>query len=246
MEISAILDSMSKPIIGIVGRPTKEENKFNISVREEYRQALIKLGGISILILPPQNLNYYTTRVSEVPSLTEEEQRVLEKELNLCDGILLPGGSKMSEYDNFIIGYCIKYNKPILGICLGMQEMANFSKNTKEQKDFILEKNNELGINHCNEDDYYVHSVTIDKISKLYSILKEESFKVNSLHNYHVTKSRLYDVVGYSEDGLIEAIEYKDNTFNIGLQWHPERLLEDKLEYKIFEEFIKSCIAKKY
>ena len=235
---------MYKPIIGIAGRPTKEiDNKFNISTREEYRQAIIKMNAVPIAILPPQNINYYTTRVSETPLLTNKEKETLRQELDLCDGIILPGGFKMSKSDNYIIEYCMKNDKPILGICLGMQEMANF--NISKDEEYILEKNNEKGINHCREEEYYVHSIKLEKDSKLYNILKEETFRVNSLHNYHIKNSKFYDVVGYSEDGLIEAIEYKKNTFNIGIQWHPERLLEDKIQYKLLEQFIKSCIAKK-
>jgi gamma-glutamyl-gamma-aminobutyrate hydrolase PuuD len=30
-------------------------------------------------------------------------------------------------------------------------------------------------------------------------------------------------VVAKSADGIIEAVEYQDNLFALGLQWHPER-----------------------
>ena len=232
---------MYKPLIGILSRPTKEEDKLNVSVREEYRKAIIKLGGNPICILPPQELDYYTTRVSEISELTKEEKEMLKEELDLCDGIILPGGFKISECDNYAIEYCIKNNKPILGICLGMQEMANYPF---KKDNFKVEKN-ETKINHSNEEEKYIHKVIIDKNSKLYEVLKEETFQVNSLHNYHAINTKDYSIIGYSEDGLIEAIEYKENDFNIGVQWHPERLLDDKIQYKIFEEFIKSCIAKK-
>lgn len=48
---------------------------------------------------------------------------------------------------------------------------------------------------------------------------------------------------GYSEDGIIEAIERKDKKFAVGVQFHPEMIINDSQEAKkIFEEFIKSCI----
>ena len=49
-----------------------------------------------------------------------------------------------------------------------------------------------------------------------------------------------FDIVGISEDGIIEAIEYKNNRFALGVQWHPESIYEDSCEAKrIFDEFIK-------
>lgn len=45
--------------------------------------------------------------------------------------------------------------------------------------------------------------------------------------------------VAYSEDGIIEAIEDKTKKFFIGVQWHPETLINDKSSNKLFDEFIK-------
>ena len=237
---------MSKPIIGIVGRCEQDDRgKFHISTREEYRQALIKMNANPICILPPQDVTYYSTRISQTPPLTEAEKEMLQAQIKLCDGIILPGGFKTSEYDRYIISYCTEHDIPILGICMGMQEMANLGRTDEEGRPyFLVERNNEDGINHCEDDKKYVHKVKIRKDSKLYNILKEEEFMVNSFHNFHITESLDYDIVGYSEDGLIEAIEHKENKFNIGVQWHPERLVDDKIQERLLKAFIKSVGGK--
>lgn len=47
---------------------------------------------------------------------------------------------------------------------------------------------------------------------------------------------------GYSEDGIIEAIELKKNKFAIGVQWHPEMILDESIEAKkLFNRFIDVC-----
>ena len=234
---------MFKPIIGIVGRCSKNHNDgYSIEVLEFYRRALIKENGNPILILPPQDTNYYQQKVSELASLTEEEKEMLKQQLDLCDGILLPGGFKTFQYDNFIIDYCIKKDKPILGICLGMQIMANYGTKSKiGLPNFITEKNIENELTHFNNEKKYIHKVTISKNSKLYNILNTETFAVNSLHSYHVADSPIYSIVGYSEDKVIEAVEYPENRFNIGVQWHPERLIDDNVQHKLLSSFIKSC-----
>ena len=233
---------MSRPIIGIVGRCHNHDGVNSIEVLEFYRIATISMGATPILILPPQNTEYYTQKVSELLPLTQEEKSMLDQELDLCDGILLPGGFKTFEFDRYIVEHCIKKDKPLLGVCLGMQIMANYGNIVENgMPDFISEKNNPEGIKHLQENKKYAHKVKILKESKLYSILRKEEIEVNSLHNYHVKKSPIYDIVAYSEDGLIEAVEYPKNKFNIGIQWHPERLMDDKIQNKLFKTFIKSC-----
>ena len=86
------------------------------------------------------------------------------------------------------------------------------------------------------------HKVRIDKDSKLYKILGKEEFEVNSFHTRHATKNHIYKVVGYSDDGLIEAIEYPNDTFNIGVQWHPEISYSfDENSKKIIDSFVEAA-----
>ena len=49
-------------------------------------------------------------------------------------------------------------------------------------------------------------------------------------------------IVGISNDGIIEAIEDKNKRFFIGVQWHPESMIEyDSIQNKIFKKFINAC-----
>ncbi len=213
-----------KPIIGIVGRPGFNK-KTTIEVLDSYRIAIIKSGGIPILILPTQTVEYYDNK--DIKVLTLEEKDSLKKQIDLVDGILLQGGSIAYEYDRYICE--IAQNKPILGICMGMQVMCNYDNDNKNIK---IE-------NHQSEDDY-VHEVTIVKNSYLYSILKEEKINTNSKHNYKVLNSGSYKVAGICGD-VIEAVE-KRTSFNIGVQWHPEKNYDnDIISQRLFKEFIYRC-----
>lgn len=194
------------PIIGIVYR-----SEFNYyKVNQDYVEKINKYGGIPILILPTKNI---------------------DKILSICNGILMPGGDEINEYDKYICDYANKKQIPLFGICLGMQIMDIYNNNS----DVILINSN---IDHHQKDKEYVHSVTINKNSKLYEIIGEETFLVNSNHNYQITNNNEYKVVGISNDNIIEAIE-KDGVFNIGVEWHPERL-NDSISEKLFKAFIES------
>ena len=66
---------------------------------------------------------------------------------------------------------------------------------------------------------------------------------VNSFHTKHVLANNVYETTVLSEDGLIEGIEYPSDTFNIGVQWHPEISYEfDDSSKKIIEAFISASL----
>ena len=221
-----------KPIIGIVGIDDYSiKQKSTICVFDNYRKAIIKYGGIPIVILPPLLIDYYKTRPKDTNKFNNEDKEILIRQINLCNGIIIPGGSKRFEHHIFICDYCNKKKIPLLGICMGMQTMCNYDNNNQN----IV---NENKFKKKKKD--YKHLVNIEKDSKLYNILKEDKILVNSFHDYKVCNSGDYDIVGTCDD-VIEAIEKKEDLFNIGLQWHPEKNYDKDLNSKkIFTNFIEA------
>lgn len=218
-----------RSIIGIVGRLYSGES--NIICVEEIRIAVTKFDGIPILILPvdKEDLSYKNL-------YSEEEIKDLESVLSLCDGFILPGGDTWYSLDEVVIDYAIRRDKPLLAICLGMQALSKVLSGKKRMGYDNTIKNNTV-INHLEPNKTYVHSVIIDKNSKLYSILGEEKVTVNSRHSYHVPELDNTLICARSSDGLIEGVELKDKKFIIGVQWHPESNLEDKHSKKLFKSF---------
>jgi putative glutamine amidotransferase len=85
----------------------------------------------------------------------------------------------------------------------------------------------------------YKHKIKINKNSLLYKIIRKEEIITNSIHSGKLIETGEYDIAAVSEDGLTEAIEYKNKKFNLGIQWHPELMYKfDKDQEKIFQYFI--------
>ena len=82
---------MKKIIIGIVSRPIHSNSDRNmLGVYETYLRSVIKAGGIPLIISPTANIEY--EKYNKHVELTDSELENLEYVLNLCDGIIMPGG----------------------------------------------------------------------------------------------------------------------------------------------------------
>ena len=147
--------------------------------------------------------------------------------VQLCDGIVLTGGDYFVDNDFLLVQYLYKQDIPTLGICLGMQAMALSFGGYGEIK---------VGNNHYLKE----HAIVIKKNSLLYSILGVEQSVVNSRHKTGVQNTNLV-VSARAFDGVIEAVEDKKKKFFLGLEWHPESLVNKKSDL-IFETFIKSLM----
>lgn len=150
---------------------------------------------------------------------------------DICDGVIFPGGLHVREEDIECMKYLHKIDKPTLGLCLGIQIMGE-TFNGKTRENFVEENHNIM-----NE---YVHNVEIDTNSKLYEILGKTKIRVNSRHK-HALESTDLKISARSEDGIIEAIEDSSKKFFIGVQWHPETIIEDEYSTKLFDYFISKC-----
>lgn len=194
--------------IGIIIREQKKNNLDYLGVKKDLFDTLKKFNVCTIGI--PITNNF----------------KELIQAVNLCDGIILSGGSKVLENDIKLVKYLYEQNIPTLGICLGMQTMC-FAYNNKQ----------EIKVqNHCSLEEY-VHFINIQKNTLLYKIIGTERIKVNSRHNYAINITN-FKINAISDDSIIEGIEDDTKKFFLGLEWHPESL-EDENSYKIFNYFIK-------
>lgn len=230
-----------RPVIGVPLRYNHlPDGRPVLYLGEKVRRTLQKAKAEVFTLTPVQDLDYADTKGNEFPELSEEEKQIINKNLDRCDGLLLPGGNKFTPYDRYILEYAIEKKIPTLGICLSMQMMSCYN-------DCVQMVKNETDINHNQENDNeFSHLVKISKDSKLFQIIGKEEIRVNSFHNYHVTENAIYNISAISEDGLIEALEYPASFFNIGIQWHPEISYDfDDDSKKIIDYFIDEAVKNK-
>ena len=230
-----------EPIIGILTRyDVNQKGRCLNYVFDSTRTAILKMGGNPLLLCPMQNMEYYDTKYEDYVLPTKEEKKLATYWLDMCDGLFIPGGSKISPYDYFILEEALKRKIPILGVCLGMQLLANYKVDNFFLKDVDDNIHNTSWVKEM--EDKPVHDVIINKDSILYNIISKDKISVNSFHSKEVAKNNKFKITALAEDGVIEGIELKDYPFCMGVQWHPELMLDTDINsLKIFKYFIEEA-----
>ena len=187
--------------------------------------------------------------------LSDPEQAV--QDALTCDGLLLPGGGDMDPkfYGQARIPACGEPNllrdaaeplllraflaadKPVLGICRGIQVMNAVLGGDLYQDIKPFE--------HLPHNGHWakVHTVTVRRGTLLSRILGQDTVLVNSQHHQAVDRvAPGFTLAALSEDGIVEAIEKPDARFCLGVQWHPEWLSDaDPAMQSLFDAFVNAC-----
>lgn len=140
------------------------------------------------------------------------------------EGLEYPEDSYEDELDFKLIELFEKNNKPILGICSGLQSLNIYYGGSLKQH---IDK-------HTSKEELVRHAIDIEENSFVHSLYGNKT-EVNSIHHQAIKKvGEGFKVTAVSEDGIIEAIE-KGNL--IGVQWHPEV----DFEVDTFKKFLSLC-----
>jgi putative glutamine amidotransferase len=93
---------------------------------------------------------------------------------------------------------------------------------------------------------HLAHNINMRSESRLHQILGKERAIVNSMH--HQAVKRLADNLiasATAPDGIIEGVEGANGQYIIGVQWHPEELVEtDPLMQRLFHSFVEATVSK--
>jgi len=224
----------NRPRIGIPWRTSLEEVGEDLPKIRNYMDAVEHAGGEPVLL-----------------SLAHPES--LEGQLAGLQGFVLPGSPadvNPREYgavnrgksepadlprentDRAILGHAFAEQKPVLAICYGCQLLNVYLGGT-----LIQDLKSETGatLAHRKKDltpeplDDPRHEVKFVAPSQLATMAAGTEAVVNSSHHQAIEMpGRQLRITGEASDGTVESVEWTgDANWVIGVQWHPERSVED-------------------
>lgn len=233
-----------RPLIGVT--PWYDYEKEMPFVRKGYFEGIMEAGGLPVL-LP------YTTN-----------PEILGQALDRCDGLLLTGGPDVDPalygeknlacngfisperdaLEIFLTNRALAENRPILGICRGMQVMNVAGGGTLYQ-DIGSQLGHPEKLKHSQEAPKWfpTHEITLEKGSRVRSWFDAGVARVNSFHHQAVKASaKGYSSTAHAPDGVAEAMEHDSHPFAVGVQWHPELMWQmDSTVLRMFRDFVRAC-----
>ena len=181
----------------------------------------------------------------------------VEQLLGAVDGLVLTGGGdvdpqiygenslpsmgsidpKRDHFELEITRRALEAGKPVLAICRGHQVLnvaagGTLIQDTTSQVPEAIKHRQSAPI-------YYPsHTVRVKEGSRLHGIFGKGELGVNTSHHQAVKDlGEGLVATAWAPDGVIEAMELPGDVFVLGVQWHPERMIDGEM-LKIFQAFI--------
>jgi putative glutamine amidotransferase len=236
-----------RPLIGLTTyrKVSRDSGVPLYGLMRSYVQAVLAAGGIPLLI--PLGLD------------NDDLSTVLRR----VDGLILPGGGDIDpanyrgsandllrgidqDRDRVEIDLAQKAvltGKPFLAICRGHQ-VLNVALGGTMWEDLDTQMPG-----HIRHDYYGVgartdrpHVVHVRPGSRLAGILDTNEIPVNSLHHQGLRDLAPQLIVSATApDGLVEGVEIEGHPFAVGVQWHPENLVEiDPAMHNLFVSLVEA------
>ncbi|USD67887.1 gamma-glutamyl-gamma-aminobutyrate hydrolase family protein [Vibrio sp. SCSIO 43136] len=219
-----------KPIIGVTTVTHKYERGTLTKVNTNFANAITKGGGVPL----------------HIPILkTREQARDI---LSAVDALVISGGDESvhpmfygqpyskhhvccyperDEWEILLVREAAEMGVPMMGICRGMQLL-----NVAFGGDLVSNLHNEIdGVNgHWGGNidmSFAVHTLKLEKDSIMQEVFGQENIMVNSFHNQVVKNfGEGFKPTAWAEDGLVEAFENVNHNYTVGVQWHPEAMVD--------------------
>jgi putative glutamine amidotransferase len=233
-----------RPLIGLTldSEESGGYSKFPwYAVRRNYMEAVAQAGGVPVAL-------------PHIAALTDDY-------LDVVDGLIITGGAfdvDPALYGNAVVHDTISLKRartaaelallrgalardmPVLGICGGQQLLAVALGGSLIQHipDAVAHA---LAHEQPNPRDQPGHAVKVLADTRLAHITGTMTMQVNSSHHQAVAALAPGCVINaMAPDGIIEGFEVAGKKFCIGVQWHPEFLI-DRGDARLFAAFIEAC-----
>jgi putative glutamine amidotransferase len=232
--------------LGGVVRPWDGADRTGLNVA--YVRSVIAAGGVPLMLSPLMGPSYAARALDGV------------------DGLILTGGEDMDpawynaersplcnppsrERDLFelaLFAIARQRELPILGICRGIQ-VINVALGGSLYQDLPSERPGVVDHNRAGSRTDRSHAVRLEPESLAAAALGSGPISVNSFHHQAIRDlAPALIATGWSEDGLIEAVESGEGQpWMLAVQWHPEEMYAetDAPDHGLFKALIERAAA---
>lgn len=225
--------------------PLWDEKRDSLWMLPGYLDGLGQAGGIPVIF----------------PFTSDEEE--LDRLMSLCDGFLFTGGDDVSpdiygeepmtdlleccrkrdDMELIVLRKAVESDKPVLGICRGLQ-FINAALGGTLYQDLPTQRPSDVEHHQTGDYDVPTHDVALVPDSPLCRYLGKTDMRVNTYHHQGIKDlADGLSVMGTAPDGLTEAFYRPASRFLWAVQWHPEFMFRtDADSREIFRAFVESMM----
>jgi putative glutamine amidotransferase len=235
---------MRRPLIGLTcTRLSSLPARQVAETTQAYVHAVESSGGLPLLIpfpLQPEAIQVAFDRVDGLLLTGGEDIAPERYGMQPGQGASSPDPER-DAVELALASMAAQHGKPVLGICRGFQAI-NVALGGTLVRDLPTERPGE--VEHNQPDLPFgatAHDVHLSGDGLLQKLGLQGEMAVNSSHHQGILDlAPGVSAIGRAPDGLIEAMELPGHPFFIGVQWHPERLLERPESRALFLGLIRS------
>lgn len=246
---------MARPVIGITTQTLHSIDGIpgdlpaSWVMNQRYFHAVTAVGGVPWMV-----------------PLLDDDLATLREIFHRLDGVLIPGGVDMDPatfgerphprlgridpardtVEVTLARWSIEAGKPLLGLCRGIQ-VLNVAMGGSLYQDVEAERPGSIKHDYFPtagfERDHLAHEVAVAEGSRLAQAVGTGRVAVNSMHHQGIrTLAPGLVPTAVAPDGLVEAVESANGQFLVGVQWHPEALMDrHPAMHRLFESFIRAA-----
>jgi putative glutamine amidotransferase len=243
---------MPRPVIGIATQ-TQEAVPGELPpcwiMGQRYVQALVAAGAVPWLIplIPddPESLREIYSRLDGLfltGGVDVNPDCYGEKRTDSCGRIDPPRDAVEIQ----LVRWARADHKPVLAVCRGIQ-VVNVALGGSLYQDVGRQlpraiKHDYFPTRDNTARDYLAHSIAVAG-GRLADLLGQAPVMVNSMHHQAIKQLAPGLVAtAHAPDGLIEGVEGSNGQYLVGVQWHPEELVErDAGMRRLFSSFVEAA-----
>jgi len=208
-----------RPIIGI----TSDRFDGRCRVRENYAKCVTYAGGIPIILPPILELQASFLDLCDGFVFTGGDDPLMEQWGIKTDPSATPCDKDRQQFETSLLEKLTTLpNKPVFGICLGMQWMGLLAGGTLMQ---------DLEPQFATRHKKGSHIITGEMGDGV----------VHTSHHQAIKETGSLTIAALAEDGIIEAVRDPNRKWYVGVQWHPERTDDEKLGQGLFNQFCEAA-----
>lgn len=238
-----------RPLIGIscsMGQAIYSMTQDNVPqlqhrLGDSYVKAVMQAGGIPVLLPNSTDLSCVEELAAGLDGFLlsgggDVDPALFGERATAQLGAVTPG---RDDFELALARYVMnETDKPVLGICRGIQVMNVAMGGTLH---IDLPSDGKL----CHSLTMYprnvrTHDVKVIPETRMEEIMAGLEGRVNSFHHQSIRDvADCFTVSAVSaDDGVIEAVEQPGERFVVGVQWHPEELTKFPEAQKLFQAFV--------